>query len=147
MRSASCQHLRWEALAWFDVLQSMQHLFPIIKTALNRLQPPLEHVVYFPPPPPLLAPPSVSHTLFQQEVVVNWLQPKMDLLTIFCHLLFLCFDPTAATSLITGKLHTKKHNTKTWTLDSSVYLSLVSSWPAFRTLCWMFGSWSGYIRS
>ncbi|XP_027129496.1 chondrolectin isoform X2 [Larimichthys crocea] len=27
----------------------------------------------------------------------------MDLLTIFCHLLLLCFDPSAATSLITGQ--------------------------------------------
>lgn len=51
----------------------MQHLLPIIKTALNRLQPPLKHAAYSPPsppplpPPPLhsppLAPPSLSNTL------------------------------------------------------------------------------------
>lgn len=169
MKSASCQRLRWEALAWLDVLRSMQPLLPIIKTALNRLQPPPKHaqssLLLF-----LLLPLSLTYSLFQQieqeiclfstslafslnsnlfraflfhlkiqswcgstwaPLMTTWADSgmnktklkykrwwwtdynwqKMDLLTIFCNLLLLCFDPSAATSLITGKVHTKHTET------------------------------------
>lgn len=59
---------------------------------------------------------------------MNWLQPKMDLLTISFHLLLLCFDPSAGTSLITGKMHTETQcstkNMNSWFSCGCLWFSL-----------------------
>lgn len=55
----------------------------------------------------------------------------MDVCTLFFYLLCLCFDASAATSLITGKTSTQKqHTERARSLDSKVSPSLGSSWNA-----------------
>lgn len=49
----------------------------------------------------------------------------MDLRTILYHLLLFCFDPSTATSLITGKTLTYKNAAKIRLLDLSVDLFLL----------------------
>lgn len=58
----------------------MRHLLPIIKTALNRLQPPLKHAAYSPPSPPpqpcssslnLLVPAEIRHLPRRQLPSLN----------------------------------------------------------------------------
>lgn len=59
----------------------------------------------------------------------------MDLCTLFFYLLCLCFDASAATSLITGKTRAKKEHTgRARSLDSNVSPSLGSSWNAHNSV-------------
>lgn len=59
----------------------------------------------------------------------------MVLCTLFFYLLCLCFDASAATSLITGKTSAQKEHTgRARSLDSSVSPSLGSSWNAHNSV-------------
>lgn len=59
----------------------------------------------------------------------------MDLCTLFFYLLCLCFDASAATSLITGKTRAKKEHTgRARSLDSNVSPSPGSSWNAHNSV-------------
>lgn len=59
----------------------------------------------------------------------------MDLCTLLFYLLCLCFDASAATSLITGKTRAQKEHTgRARSLDSNVSPSLGSSWNAHNSV-------------
>lgn len=80
LKSASCQRLRRDALVWLDVPGSMLPLLPIIKTALNRLQPPPKPAVPYPTAPP---PRSQTLSFCRQNTALSFLLSILLVLFFF----------------------------------------------------------------